>query len=98
MALVPTLNRGLDDCNMTMAFDGRYKLFHHPGERFQLFDLQEDPQELNDLGGDPGYAKVREQLMRQMLDWGASLKNRTPISKQYMKSQQGLSLRQGILM
>ncbi len=97
MPFLPKLNKGVHDSNMTMAFDGRYKLFHHPGERFQLFDLEQDPDELIDLGEDPGYAKVREQLVHQMLDWSASLKNRTPVSAQYMKSKQGLSFRQGIL-
>lgn len=37
------------DC-MRMATDGRYKLIYYPHiERYQLFDLLEDPQELNDL-------------------------------------------------
>jgi len=97
MPFFPRLDRTLDNCNMTMAFDGRYKLFHHPGLPSQLFDLREDPQELNDLGIDPGYAAVREQLKGQLLDWSASLKNRTPVSAEFMEKKRGLSFRQGIL-
>ncbi|MGB7182150.1 MAG: sulfatase-like hydrolase/transferase [Burkholderiaceae bacterium] len=97
MPFFSRLDRTLDNCNMTMAYDGRYKLFHHPGLPSQLYDLQEDPQELHDLGGDPGYAAVREQLKGQLLDWSASLKNRVPVSAEMMKKKQGLSFRQGIL-
>jgi hypothetical protein len=35
---------------MRMARDGRFKLIYYPGiKRYQLFDLQADPDETNDL-------------------------------------------------
>lgn len=97
MPFFKRLDRTVYDSNMTMAFDGRFKLFHHPGLPDQLFDLQEDPQELKDLGTDPGYAAIRSELKGRLLDWSASLKNRVPVSEEFMKKKQGLSFRQGIL-
>ena len=41
----------------------RYKLIWYPvGNRFQLFDLESDPQEMKGLAGDPRLAEVRERL------------------------------------
>jgi arylsulfatase A-like enzyme len=51
-------------CNASrMVRDARYKLIYYPaGNRVQLFDLQEDPDELHDLSGAPSLAAVRERL------------------------------------
>ena len=46
-----------------MVHDGRHKLIYYPvGHRLQLFDLQEDPNELRDVADDPGYSDVRAHL------------------------------------
>ena len=37
------------------------------GNRLQLFDLHDDPQELTDLADLPGYATTREELVRTLL-------------------------------
>ncbi len=51
---------------------GRWKLVHHEGYRPQLFDLQSDPEELNDLGEDAGCEQVRRQLHERVLSgWSA---------------------------
>lgn len=47
-----------------MVRRGRWKLVHHHGfERPQLFDLHDDPHEVNDLGADPACAEVRAELL-----------------------------------
>jgi arylsulfatase A-like enzyme len=47
-----------------MIHDGRYKLIYYPiGNRIQLFDLQDDPRELRDLGESPAHADIRERLV-----------------------------------
>ena len=53
-----------EDHNATrMVHDGRHKLIYYPvGNRFQLFDLREDPNELHDVAGSPAYADVRTRL------------------------------------
>ena len=48
---------------MRMVRAGQFKLIWYPvGNRFQLFDLADDPQEMHDLGADPRHADVRERL------------------------------------
>jgi arylsulfatase A-like enzyme len=91
------LGRDPLEARMTMAFDGRWKYVHCLGFAPMLYDLQEDPQELRDLGRDPGQASVRERMKDLMLDWSAGLRNRTALSNDQMKALTGKSARQGIL-
>ncbi|MBT5380225.1 MAG: DUF4976 domain-containing protein, partial [Opitutae bacterium] len=60
-----------------MVRDNRFKLIHYPHlDRNQLFDLQEDPHEQNDLSDDRRYSKVlrslQEKLARKTKDWATS--------------------------
>jgi len=59
-----------EDVNATrMLHDGRYKLIYYPvGNRFQLFDLQDDPNELHDLSDDPAAAPVRDRLTALLVE------------------------------
>ena len=51
-----------------MMHDGQHKLIYYPaGNVSQLFDLQEDPQELADVAGDPAYATVLGQLQDRLI-------------------------------
>ena len=46
----------------------RFKLIYYPvGNRVQLFDMQADPSELNDLSADPAYEEVRERLTAYLI-------------------------------
>lgn len=51
-----------------MVKDDRYKFVYFAGSEYpsQLFDLQEDPTELNDLGTDSRYADTRTRLEREL--------------------------------
>ena len=51
---------GIDqaDARLIMACDQRWKYVYAYGFRPMLFDLENDPQELTDLGEDPAYAKI----------------------------------------
>ncbi|TRZ55732.1 MAG: phosphonate monoester hydrolase [Rhodocyclaceae bacterium] len=91
------LGRDPLEARMTMAFDGRWKYVHCLGFAPMLYDLQEDPQELHDLGRDPASASARERMKDLMLDWSAGLRNRTAIDDAQMKSLTGKSAHQGIL-
>ncbi len=54
---------------MRMVRDERYKLIWYPvGNRFQLFDMIDDPNEMRDLSDDASTADVRESLRRKLLD------------------------------
>jgi arylsulfatase A-like enzyme len=53
----------VDDRAMRMVRAGRHKLIWYPtGNRYQLFDLEADPQEMHDLAGDPAHSGARADL------------------------------------
>ena len=59
-----------------MLVDARHKLIWYPaGNRVQLFDLQEDPQELCDVAAAPEYAAARARLTEALCArlWGIDL-------------------------
>ena len=54
-----------------MLRHGDWKLNYFVGHRPQLFNLADDPEELNDLGGSADHAHIRqecERLLRQIVD------------------------------
>lgn len=51
-----------------MIRSGRWKLVFYDGEPPQLFDLEADPDEAEDLAGAPAAAAIRETLLRRVLD------------------------------
>lgn len=85
------------ESRITMAFDGRWKFLHCLGHAPMLFDLQEDPHELRDLGRDSGHAAVRQRMKDLLLDWSAGLRNRTALSETQVQALTGKSARQGML-
>jgi len=64
-----TVRQPIDRCHGYMIRDARWKCVFFDDLRAQLFDMQEDPQEFHDLGGDPAYAPVRERMREQLFDW-----------------------------
>jgi len=53
-----------------MVRNKRYKLIHYPHlDRHQLFDLQKDPHEMNDLSGDKSHDKVFRELQEKLATW-----------------------------
>lgn len=48
--------------------DSRYKLMHFYNDidRWELYDLQSDPKELNNLYGKPGYEEVTSNMMQKL--------------------------------
>lgn len=54
----------LNDRPAFMVRKGPWKLnYYHGYDRPQIFNLQEDPEEITDRGSDPNYSGVREELM-----------------------------------
>ncbi len=47
----------------------RWKLTYYPGVGGELYDLNQDPQELNNLFGDPNSQEVVRDLTKRILDW-----------------------------
>ena len=45
----------------------RYKLIHfYMIDGWELYDLEKDPQELNSVYGEPAYAKITEELKKEL--------------------------------
>lgn len=52
-----------------MVRDQRHKLIYYPaGNRVQLFDLHDDPDETRDLADNPAHAETRERLTNVLID------------------------------
>ena len=68
------------DCRALMIRNQRWKYIHHHRFRPQLFDLQNDPQELVDLGDDPGYEAQRIEMQQRLIDWRSRLKPRVNVA------------------
>ena len=57
---------GVPSC---MIRRGRWKLYkYHDDTPPVLFDLEDDPEELNDLGTDSGHESVRNELLKRLYD------------------------------
>lgn len=58
-----------NDARLVMVFDGRWKYIHVEKMRPILFDLQTDPDEVNDLGDDPLYSAQLQRLRELHFEW-----------------------------
>ena len=79
---------GIDqnDARLTMIFDGRWKYIHVETMRPMLFDLENDPDELIDLGGDASYAEHIERLGGLHFEWTRQHHNRITRSAEIVES------------
>ncbi|WP_323763284.1 alkaline phosphatase family protein [Marinovum sp.] len=57
------------DARMVMIFDGRWKYVHVEKMRPLLYDLEADPNELNELGADPQYSDQIARMQAMHFDW-----------------------------
>jgi len=58
-----------DNSSATMFYDGRYKLsLYHSHNLGELYDLQEDPDEFNDLWDSPDHQQLKTDLLQQSFD------------------------------
>ena len=87
------------DARLFMVFDGRYKLMHcaAPDLRPMLFDLQEDPQELEDLCKGGADHPALPALYGALHDWALRNAQRVTRSDAQIIAGRGASLRRGIL-
>jgi arylsulfatase A-like enzyme len=79
-AIYPTarkLGLGPRDARMVMARTARWKLVHF-GKNLppQLFDLKNDPMELQDLGRSSGMQAARDEMYGHLFDWMRNRRNR----------------------
>lgn len=72
--VAPALGVDVDQARLTMLCDGRWKYVFAQGFRPMLYDLQDDPNELIDRGGDtsPEIAAVLARFSQAHQDWASS--------------------------
>ena len=71
------LGIGINEARAEMVATDRWKLVRYIGFEPQLFDLQEDPHELVDLGCDEAHSAIRSDLLKQLTSWRATRRNRS---------------------
>ncbi|MGE0629822.1 MAG: alkaline phosphatase family protein [Hyphomicrobiaceae bacterium] len=94
---VVKLGRGPGEARLFMVADKRWKYVRALGFRPMLFDLEQDPQELVDLGANPAFAGECSRLDAVLCEWGLRLSQRTVLSDAGVKALRGRSMRRGIL-
>jgi arylsulfatase A-like enzyme len=66
-----------DDCQLAILRGKRWKYVHFAALPPLLFDLESDPDELNDLAADPVYVGVMLDCARRLLTWRMRYAERT---------------------
>ncbi len=85
------------DCRLFMIFDGRWKYVHAISMRPMLFDLENDPDELRDLGNDPAFAERIESMRSILGHWSLRFAARTTRSDSQVAESRDTSTHKGIL-
>lgn len=84
---------------MFMVATRKWKLIHcEGGYRPILFDLENDPQELVDLGDDPACADVIEAMYDHLFEWARRPSQRTTRSEDQLIEMRTKSRRRGIVL
>jgi len=68
------------DARLVMVCDKRWKYVYCEKFRPMLFDLENDPNELNDLGGYPDYEDIRKMMEERVFAWARQHHARTTLS------------------
>ena len=92
-----TLELEPDQTRAVMVTDHRWKYVHYEHFRPQLFDLQNDPLELHDLGADAEYSAIRKQMQEALYEWYRQRKNRTTVSNESVDKATGKAHEKGYL-
>lgn len=86
------------DCRLFMIADKRWKFMHAEGGlRPQLFDMEADPNELNDIATDPASADVLAMMYDRLGQWARRMSQRTTRSEAELIEGRGKSTKRGIL-
>ena len=91
------LNLGPSDARAYMIRNSRWKYIYYKGFPPQLFDLEKDPDEFNDLGQDPDYSKIREEMKEALLQRIISRKNRVAANDEFVMKDRDYSKENGIM-
>lgn len=90
------LGRAPDACRAWMVRTDQWKYIEWQDMRPQLFHLQSDPSEFNDLGADPELEDVRRDMRERLLQWFARGKRRTTVTLDDVKNSTATHERAGV--
>ena len=68
------------DCRVWMLRSKQWKYIAHAKFRHQLYDLENDPNEFDDLGETPAYQEVCARMRAHLFDWLRQRQVRTEVS------------------
>ena len=86
-----------EQCRLFMLADKRWKFMHAEGGfRPMLFDMQNDPHELEDLGAHADYQEIIELMYERLGRWARRMSQRTTLSDAAIKAKRGRDAEQGV--
>ncbi len=85
------------DCRSYMVATKEWKLVHAPGYPPVLFDLKNDPDELQDLGRSEEHTDVRQTLFNLLADWALQYRQRETWSEEHNINMTGMEEKLGVL-
>lgn len=89
------LGLGPDEARAFMVRTERWKYVEYRRFRPQLFDLDADPNELVDLGADPGCAAARGEMRDRLTEWLMGRRIRTTLSDDDIEARTGKAHERG---
>ncbi|WP_312860630.1 hypothetical protein [Neoaquamicrobium sediminum] len=93
------LGVGAREAVIFMVADRRYKLIHcEGGFRPILFDLEADPDELQDLGDSEQHAAMIEEMYERLFAWTRRISQRTTRSEAQLQEMRTAIRRRGVVL
>lgn len=87
------------DARLFMVASKKWKFMHAEGGfPPMLFDLEQDPHELRDVGRDPDYKQAVQDCYDMLQSWALRCGQRTTLSDQELEDKRGKSRRRGIVL
>ena len=91
------LDVDVTDSWIYMVRQHNWKLIYFEGFPSMLFNLQDDPDELNDLGRNPDYKHVCDSMTTMLFDWLRKRKKRKTVTNNRVRNATGKREQRGYL-
>lgn len=86
------------DPRQFMLTDKNWKYIYAENHRPMLFDLNNDPDELIDLGASPEHEEIRSLMFKRLSQWARRLSQRTSMSAKDVLQEKQRSSKRGIVL
>ncbi len=97
MVFRPETGRMPRECRSYMITTKAWKYIYAPGFDPVLFDLTNDPQELNDLGRSPEHASICQDMFTKLAEWSLQYRQRITVSEERGLFLTGIEDKLGVL-